>query len=210
VRRNMPRRSGISRRQSATPVKRRNIYALTQTRNGRGCRNSQQVTTFGNRIVLGSYEVSDPRILAHPLMVLSPLLLEDIFLNIFNRLQPRHRENRHRIVRRNSSCDCWRFRYGQPGGYCNRPIIGYRTGRNLRIHFDAGMSQPEREAAQIMQAVDFTKVAEGDGYAIFGGLFHGDSSSSNNGRSAPRWEFNNISSSSSDRPCYDEETREWL
>jgi hypothetical protein len=69
-----------------------------------------------------------------------------------------------------------------------------------------GMSQPERKAARIMRAVDFTEAAEGDGYAIFGGSFHGDSLSSNNGRSAPRWEFNNMSSSSSDRPRYDEET----
>jgi hypothetical protein len=48
-----------------------------------------------------------------------------------------------------------------------------------------GMSQPERKAARIMRAVDFTEAAEGDGYAIFGGSFHGDSLSSNNGRSAP-------------------------
>jgi hypothetical protein len=74
------------------------MQTLTQTRNGRGCGISQQLTRFGNHVILGSYEVSDPRILAHPLMVLSPLLPEDILLNIFNRLQPRHRENRHRIV----------------------------------------------------------------------------------------------------------------
>jgi hypothetical protein len=76
----------------------------------------------------------------------------------------------------------------------------------LRIHFDAGISQLEREAARIVQAVDFTEAVEGDGYVISGGSFHGDSSSSDDGRSALRWEFNNISSSSSDCPRYDEET----
>jgi hypothetical protein len=201
----MLRGSNISQRQSAAPARRPNMHILTQTRNGHGHGNSQQLTRFGNRVVLGSYEVSDSRILAHPLMVLSPLLPEDILLNIFNRLQPQHKENRHRIARRNTSCDCWRFRYGQPGGYCGRPITGYRTDRNLRMHFDASMSQPERKAAQIMQAVDFIEAAEGDGYAICGGSFHGDSSSSDNGRSTPGWKFNNINSSSSDRPRYDED-----
>jgi hypothetical protein len=68
------------------------------------------------------------------------------------------------------------------------------------------MSQLEREAVRIMQAMDFIEAAEGDGYAISGGSFHGDSSSSDDGRSAPRWEFNNISSNSSNCPRYDEET----
>jgi hypothetical protein len=104
-------------------------------------------------------------------MVLSPLLPQDILLNIFKRLQPRHRENRHQIARRNISCDCWRFRYGQPGGYCVQPVTRYRTGRNLRIHFDTGLSQLERETARIIQAVDFTEAAKGDGYAIFRGSF---------------------------------------
>jgi hypothetical protein len=116
------------------------MHTLTQIRNGCGRRSSQQLTRFGNCVVLGSYEVSDPRILAHPLMLLSPVLLEDILLNIFNHIQLQQRQDRHRIVQRNTSCDCWRFPYGQPGGYCSRPVIGYRIGRNLRIYFDAGMS----------------------------------------------------------------------
>jgi hypothetical protein len=57
-----------------------------------------------------------------------------------------------------------------------------------------------------MQALDLTEVVEGDDYAIFGRLFYGDSSSSDDGRSVPRWEFNNINSSSFDRVPYDEET----
>jgi hypothetical protein len=60
VHHNMPRRSGISRRQSVALAKRHNMHTLIQTQNGRGCRNSQQLTRFGNCVVLGSYEVSDP------------------------------------------------------------------------------------------------------------------------------------------------------
>jgi hypothetical protein len=54
--------------------------------------------------------------------------------------------------------------------------------------------------------MDFIEAEEGDGYAISGGSFNGDSSSSDDGRSSPRWKFNNISSSSSDHPRYDEGT----
>jgi hypothetical protein len=85
---------------------------LTQNRNGRGGRSSQQFTKFGSHVVLGSYKVGDPRILAHPLMLLSPVLLEDILLNVFNLIQVQERLDRHRIVRRNINCDCWRFPYG--------------------------------------------------------------------------------------------------
>jgi hypothetical protein len=60
VHHNMPRGRGISRRQSIASVRRRNLYTLIQTRTGHGRGNSQQVTTFGNRVVLGSYNISDP------------------------------------------------------------------------------------------------------------------------------------------------------
>jgi hypothetical protein len=184
--RNMPRTRGISQRRSAALATRCTMHILTHNRNGCWGRSSQQLTRFGNRVVLGSYKVGNPRILTHPLMLLSPMLPEDILLNIFNRIQVQERPDRHQIVWRNIICDCWRFHYGQAGGYCGRPVTGYCTGRNLRIHFAAGMSKPERKAAGIMQALDLTEATEGDGYVIFRRSFHGDSSSSNDRRSAPR------------------------
>ena len=83
----------------------------------------------------------------------------------------------------NQNCDCIRFSYGLETGFCGRPVIGYRTRRNLRIHIIACLTNPKREAARIMQAVDLTEAAERNRYAISGGSMHGDSLSLNNAHS---------------------------
>jgi hypothetical protein len=130
-------------------------------------------------VVVGSYPVTDRRIRNHPIAVLSIVLPEDILLNIFERITVHRRNDRHRIVRRERNCDRSKFPYERPGGYCGRPVIGYQTGRNLRIHFTIGLTAAEREAARIMQALDMAEASKGDGYAILGASFYGDSSSSN-------------------------------
>jgi hypothetical protein len=130
-------------------------------------------------MVVGSYPVIDWRIRDHLVAVLSIVLLEDLLLNIFERITVQWRDDRHRIVRRERNCDYAKFSYGRPGGYCGRPVTGYRTRRDLRIHFTAGLTAAEKEAARIMQAVDMAEASEGDGYTILGASFYGDSSSSN-------------------------------
>jgi hypothetical protein len=60
-----------------------------------------------------------------------------------------------------------------------------------------GLTNPEKEAAHIRQALDLTEAAGRDGYAIFRESIHGDLSKS-------RWDLNNISSNSSTMPSNDE------
>jgi hypothetical protein len=110
---------------------------------------------------------------------------------------------RYTIIRRNQNCDCIRFPYGLGIGFCGRPVTGYRTGRNLKIHFTSSLTNPEREVACIKQILDLTEAAKGDGYAISGGSIHGDSSSSNDVRSRPRWVVSDRSSDSSSSVPFD-------
>jgi hypothetical protein len=189
----IPRGRGLRTQELAAPINRQIRRRLTNHRDWRCGRPSLRITQVGNHVVVGSYPVIDRRIRDHPLAVLSIVLPEDILLNIFERttvqriddITVQRRHDRHRIVRRERNCDCDRFPYGRPGGYCGRPVIGYRTGRNLRIHFTARSTAPEREAARIMQALDMAEASEGDGYAISGGSFYGDSSLSDDAHSNP-------------------------
>jgi hypothetical protein len=41
----------------------------------------------------------------------------------------------------------------------------------LRVHFTIGLTNPKREVAWIIQALDLTKETKGDGYAISKGSF---------------------------------------
>jgi hypothetical protein len=67
-----------------------------------------------------------------------------------------------------------------------------------------GLTNPEKEAAHIRQALDLTEAAGRDGYAIFRESIHGDLSSSDDASSKSRWDLNNISSNSSTMPSNDE------
>jgi hypothetical protein len=51
-------------------------------------------------------------------------------------------------------------------GFCGWSVTIYQTGRDVRIHFIVGLTNPERVAAWIMQVLDLTEAPEGDGYAI--------------------------------------------
>jgi hypothetical protein len=69
-------------------------------------------------VVVGSYPVTDQRIRDHPVAVLSIVLPEDLLLNIFERITVQRRDDRHRIAQRERNCDCAKFPYRRPGGYC--------------------------------------------------------------------------------------------
>jgi hypothetical protein len=120
--------------------------------------------------------------------------------HILNHVQLQRRQEQQAIIRMNQNCDCIRFPYG----FCGRPVTGYQTRWNLRIHIIACLTNPKREAARIMQAIDLTEVAEGNRYAISRGSMHGDSLSLDDACSRRRWVVNDISSdSSSSVPCDD-------
>jgi hypothetical protein len=177
---------GLRIQELATPINRQIRGRLTTHRDWRCGRPSLRITQIGNHVVVGSYLVIDRRIRDHPVAVLSIMLPEDLLLNIFECITIQRRDDRHQIVRRKRNCDYARFPYRRPGGYCGRPVTGYRTRRDLRIHFTAELTAAEREATRIMQAVDVAEASEGDGYAILGASFYGDSSSSDDARSILR------------------------
>jgi hypothetical protein len=54
-----------------------------------------------------------------------------------------------------------------------------------------------------MHALDLSEAPKRDGYAIFGGSIHGDSSSSDDACSRPRWMINNGSLDSSSSVPFD-------
>jgi hypothetical protein len=119
------------------------------------------------------------------MMQFSTILPQDILRHILDHVQLQRRQEQQAIIRRNQNCNYIRFPYRLGTGFCGQPVTRYWTGRNLRIHLTVGLTNLEREAARIMQALDLTEAAEGDGYAISRGSILGDSSSSDDACSSP-------------------------
>jgi hypothetical protein len=80
------------------------------------------------------------------------------------------------IVRKHIDCSCDDIPYIPRGGYCGETVEGARTGWRLRIHYNQGLSPPERAAAHLTQLFDQTEFPEGDGYALSGEEFEAESS----------------------------------
>jgi hypothetical protein len=100
---------------------------------------------------------------------------------------------RYTIIRRNQNCDCIRFPYGLGTGFCGRPVIEYWKGRNPKIHSTTCLTNLDKEAVRIMQAIVLIEATERNGYAISGGSIHRDSSSEDDACSRPRWMENDRS-----------------
>jgi hypothetical protein len=55
---------------------------------------------------VGSYEVTNPQILAQSVMQLFVLLLEEILRNILNQIELQQTQERQAIIRKNTNCNC--------------------------------------------------------------------------------------------------------
>jgi hypothetical protein len=53
-------------------------------------------------------------------------------------------------------------------------VVGARTGRRLRIHYNQGLSLAKRAVARITQLFDQTESPEGDGYGLFDDEFEAE------------------------------------
>jgi hypothetical protein len=102
----MYKERGTQRQWSPSLITRQNLRWLTYHQYGPWSRSSQQIIRFGNCSIVGSYEVTNPQILAQSVMQLFVLLLEEILRNILNQIELQQTQERQAIIRKNTNCNC--------------------------------------------------------------------------------------------------------
>jgi hypothetical protein len=133
-----------------------------------------RVMIRGNQLYIGRTRLN-PRTLQHPLMAVRPVML---LRTIVDQILIKRWRVRQPIVRASQECDCAVASYGRGEGYCGEPAKAFRSRWPVRIYYDRGLSNAERNVAFMRHAYDKNEAAVVEGYQVSGDSFDPSESTS--------------------------------